>query len=270
MWNVNHSTTAFEIMKMRRPNPLAIYFLLCCPEGKNIFCYRLPSLIASHRKKNTPERRNFQVRWEMPTVPRYETRWESVGKMVVDMKPWKPLGIHPIFRNLRMFQKLTKGSQWTSSMGTSGNFCASMWKESHNSLVGESMMQLQVEHQILLTCDFFVGVYESSKGKDPWYPARGSHAPSLPAHVAVDSGRMLEYHFQSRTSTDGLELRVKEWLAQWVVSGWWGDMDFFVVSLRWQILRNKTILWQDAIQNAKNMGHLRIFEHALLFFGGDN
>jgi len=106
---------------------------------------------------------------------------------------------------------------------------------------------------------FLLGLYESSKGKDPWYPARGAHPPSLPAHVAVDSGRMLEYHFQSRTSTDGVELRAKEWLAQWVVSGWWGDMDFFVVSLRWQILRKKTILWIDAIKNAKNMGHLRIF-----------
>ena len=161
MWNVNHSTTAFEIMKTRRPNPLAIYFLLCCPQGKNIFCYRSSSLIASHRRKNTPERRNFQVRWEMPTVPRYETRWESVGKIVVDTKPWDSLSI---FRNPWMFQKLTKGSQWTSCMGTSGckknlnNFCAFMWKESHNSLVGESMMQLQFEDQILLTCDFFVGV----------------------------------------------------------------------------------------------------------------
>jgi len=76
---------------------------------KNIFCYRLPSLIASHRKKNAPECRNFQVRWEMPTVPRYETGWESVGKMVVDTKPWKPLGIPLHFQESADVSKINKG-----------------------------------------------------------------------------------------------------------------------------------------------------------------
>ena len=68
----------------------------------------LPSLIASHQK-NAPERRNFQVRWEMPTVPRYETRWECVGKMVVDTKPWKPLGIPLYFQESADVSKINKG-----------------------------------------------------------------------------------------------------------------------------------------------------------------
>lgn len=49
--------------------------------------------------------------------------------------------------------------------------------------------------------------------------------------------------------------------------GWYG---FFCCEFEVTNLEKKTILWKDAINNAKNMGHLRIFEHALLFFGGDN
>ena len=48
-------------------------------------------------------------------------------------------------------------------------------------------------------------------------------------YPATDSGRMLEYHFQSRTSTDGLGLRETFFAAQWMVWSWWGDMEF-----RWE------------------------------------